>query len=40
MVEFLGAVIDTTEHVEARQKLEKAFAQIKLLKDRLGQHAS
>jgi PAS domain S-box-containing protein len=35
LVEFLGVVIDTTEHVEAHQKLERAFAQIKLLKDQL-----
>ena len=35
LVEFLGTVIDDTEQWESRSKLEKAFEEIKLLKDRL-----
>jgi PAS domain S-box-containing protein len=35
VVEVIGTSIDVTEQVEARNKLEKAFAEIKLLKDRL-----
>jgi PAS domain S-box-containing protein len=35
LVEFLGTTIEITEQVEARIKLEKAFEEIKNLKDRL-----
>jgi DNA-binding NtrC family response regulator/PAS domain-containing protein len=35
LVEFLGTTIEITEQVEARIKLEKAFEEIKHLKDRL-----
>jgi PAS domain S-box-containing protein len=35
LVEFLGTAIDVTEQVQARIKLEKAFEEIKQLKDRL-----
>jgi PAS domain S-box-containing protein len=35
LVEFLGTTIEITEQVEARIKLEKAFEEIKQLKDRL-----
>ena len=35
LVEFVGAAVDDTEQWEARTKLEKAFEEIKRLKDRL-----
>ncbi len=35
LVEFVGATMDVTEQVQARAALEKAFAEIKLLKDQL-----
>lgn len=35
LVEFLGTAIDVTEQVQARIKLEKAFEEIRQLKDRL-----
>jgi PAS domain S-box-containing protein len=35
LVEFVGAAIDDTEQWETRTKLEKAFEEIKRLKDRL-----
>jgi PAS domain S-box-containing protein len=34
-LEFIGAVMDVTEQVQARTKLEQAFAEIQLLKDQL-----
>jgi len=34
-VEFLGTAMDVTEHWQARTELEKAFEEIKRLKDRL-----
>ena len=35
LVEFTGTAIDTTDQVEVRTELEKAFAEISLLKDQL-----
>src|SRR6202166_3781274 len=35
VVEFVGASIDVTEHIRARADLEKAFEEIKRLKDQL-----
>lgn len=35
LVEFVGTAIDTTEQVHARTELERAFTEIKLLKDQL-----
>jgi PAS domain S-box-containing protein len=35
LVEFVGAVIDTTEQTEARIALENALAEVKLLRDQL-----
>jgi PAS domain S-box-containing protein len=35
LLEFLGTAADVTEQVQARSKLEKAFEEIKQLKDRL-----
>ena len=35
LLEFLGTAIDVTEQVQARTKLEKAFEEIRQLKDRL-----
>jgi formate hydrogenlyase transcriptional activator len=35
VIEVIGTSMDVTEQVEARNKLEKAFAEIKLLKDQL-----
>ncbi len=35
LIEFVGTALDTTEQVQARAELEKAFAEIKVLKDQL-----
>jgi len=35
LVEYVGTTMDVTEHVQARVKLEKAFEEIKHLKDQL-----
>src|SRR4029077_19699126 len=35
LTEFVGTAIDVTEQVKARTELEKAFAEIKILKDQL-----
>jgi PAS domain S-box-containing protein len=35
LMEFVGTAIDVTEQVKARTELEKAFAEIKILKDQL-----
>jgi len=35
LLEFIGTAIDTTEQVQARMALEKALAEIKLLRDQL-----
>jgi PAS domain S-box-containing protein len=35
LMEFVGTAIDITEHVKARTEVEKAFAEIKILKDQL-----
>jgi transcriptional regulator with GAF, ATPase, and Fis domain len=35
LVEFFGTTMDVTEQVESRAELEKAFSEIKLLKDQL-----
>ena len=35
LIEFVGTAIDVTDQVKARTELEKAFAEIKILKDQL-----
>jgi transcriptional regulator with GAF, ATPase, and Fis domain len=35
LVEFVGTTMDVTEQVQAREKLERAFAEIQALKDQL-----
>ena len=37
LVEFVGTTMEVTEQVQAREQLERAFAEIRILKDQLQQ---